>query len=259
MLGGLSLNGIFDSHAHYDDKKFSEDIDSVIKHIQENGVVNVINVGCDIESSEKSIELAKKYPFFYASVGVHPHEAGGVDENYIEKLKALQLDKTVVAIGEIGLDYHYDFSPRDVQQRVFGEQLLLANACDKPVIIHSREAVNDTMAMLEKHKPQGVVHCFTGSAETAKQCLNLGLYIGFTGVVTFPNARKTLEVIDVTPLDKILLETDCPYMAPAPFRGKRTTSDMIASTAETVARIKGISTQEMIDIARENTKRLFLR
>jgi len=258
MLGGLVLNGIFDSHAHYDDKKFRDDLDSVIKHIQENGVTNVVNVGCDIKSSEKSIALAEKYPFFYASVGVHPHEASEVDENYIEKLKALQQGEKVVAIGEIGLDYHYDFSPRDVQQRVFEEQLLLAKECDKPVIIHSREAVSDTITMLDKHKPRGVVHCFTGSAETAKQCLNLGLYIGFTGVVTFPNARKTLEVIEITPIDKILLETDCPYMAPVPFRGKRTTSDMIASTAETVARIKGISTQEMIDIARENTKTLFL-
>lgn len=250
-------NNIFDSHAHYDDERFKDDLEDVINTIQDNGVSKVINIGCNIESSNSSIELAKKYPFFYASVGIHPHEASEVPDGYIQSLDLLLSHEKVVALGEIGLDYHYDFSPREVQRNVFEEQLKLAQNKTIPVIIHSREAVEDTMTLLNQYKPEGVVHCFTGSAQTAVQVTKLGMYIGFTGVVTFPNARKTLEVIDITPLDKILLETDCPYMAPVPFRGQRTTSDMIAKTAETVAKVKGISTQKIIDIANENTMRLF--
>lgn len=253
------MKGIFDSHAHYDDKRFAEDRDEVLQQIQDNGVTNVINVGCDIESSRAAIALAHKYPFIYAAVGLHPHESAEADEGYLAEIEQMLSVDKVVALGEIGLDYHYDFSPREVQKRVFEEQLQLAQKKDVPVIIHAREATQDTMELLHRYQPKGVVHCFTGSAETAKECVKLGLYIGFTGVVTFPNARKTLEVIDVTPIDKILLETDCPYMAPVPYRGKRSTSDMIEKTAEVVARIKNVSTQEMIDIANENTRRLFSR
>ncbi len=251
------MQGIFDSHCHYDDEKYDEDREQVIAEIQKNGVCNAINIGCDIESSNDSIKLALKYPFMYAAVGIHPHTAAEVGEGYLDELEAMSANKKVVAIGEIGLDYHYDFSPRDVQQRVFEEQLILANKLNMPVVIHSREATEDTMRLLEKYKPKGVLHCYTGSAQTAKEVLKLDMYIGFTGVVTFKNARKTLEVIDITPLDRILLETDCPYMAPEPYRGKRSTSDMIEKTAETVAQVKGITAQEMIDIASENTKRLF--
>lgn len=252
------MQNIFDSHAHYDSEKFQEDLDQVIENIHQNGVCNVINVGCDIASSKASIVLAEKYEFFYASVGIHPHDAAEVPADYLVHLKELLSHEKVVALGEIGLDYHYDFSPREQQKLVFEQQLQLAREVNKPVIIHSREAVNDTMQLLHQYQPQGVVHCFTGSAETAKETLKMGMHIGFTGVVTFPNARKTLEVIDVTPLDRILLETDCPYMAPVPYRGKRTTSDMIEKTAETIAKIKGISTQQIINIAKENTERLFL-
>lgn len=252
------MPNIFDSHAHYDDERFKDDLDDVIQHIKNNGVTNVINVGCDVKSSIKSIELAKKYPFFYAAVGVHPHDAENVEKDYLLTIENLLKDEKVVALGEIGLDYHYDFSPRNIQQKVFEEQLKLAKKVDVPVIIHSREATNDTMHLLRKYNPKGVVHCFSGSAETAKETLKLGMYIGFTGVVTFPNAKKILDVIKVTPLDKLLLETDCPYMAPVPYRGKRTTSDMIEKTAETIANVKGIKTQELIDIARENTIKLFL-
>lgn len=251
------MNGIFDSHAHYDDNRFNKDREQVLHDITINGVMNVINVGCDIKSSKASIDLSEQYNFIYASVGVHPHEAVGATDNYIEQLTALSKHKKVVAIGEIGLDYHYDFSPRDVQKQVFIEQLKLAQKINMPVIIHSREAVSDMMAILNEYKPCGVVHCFTGSAQAAIETIKLGMYIGFTGVVTFPNARKTLEVIDVTPLDRLLLETDCPYMAPVPYRGKRTTSDMIVETAKTIAKVKGISTQEIIDIAKENTNTLF--
>lgn len=252
------MNNIFDSHAHYDDEKYDGDREEVIAKIRENGVSNVINVGCDIESSEKSVALAKAHDFFYAAVGVHPHSAAEVGENYLSLVEGMSKNEKVVAIGEIGLDYHYDFSPREAQLKVFEEQLILAQKLDMPVIIHSREATEDTMRLLRQYKPKGVVHCFNGSSETAKEVLKLGMYIGFTGVVTFPNARKTLEVIDVTPTDRFLLETDCPYMAPVPFRGKRTTSDMIEKTAETVARIKNIGVQEAIDFARGNTIKLFL-
>ncbi|WMJ23505.1 TatD family hydrolase [Paludicola sp. MB14-C6] len=253
------MQGIFDSHAHYDDERFEEDLEQVLQFIQDNGVTNIINVGCNIERSRECIALAKKYQFIYAAVGVHPHDSAEVDDGYIDEIDKMLHEDKVVALGEIGLDYHYDFSPRDVQKRVFEEQLQLAKAKDVPVIIHSREAVQDTMELLNQYQPKGVVHCFTGSAETAKECLKLGLYIGFTGVVTFPNARKTLEVIAATPLERILLETDCPYMAPVPFRGKRTTSDMIEKTADVIASIKNVSTQELIDIARVNTIRLFLQ
>ncbi|MFZ2538602.1 MAG: TatD family hydrolase [Oscillospiraceae bacterium] len=251
------MQGIFDSHCHYDDEKYDEDREQVIAEIQKNGVCNAINIGCDIESSNDSIKLALKYSFFYAAVGIHPHTAAEVGEGYIAELGAMATNEKVVAIGEIGLDYHYDFSPRDVQQRVFEEQLILANRLNMPTVIHSREATEDTMRILNQYRPKGVVHCFTGSAQTAQEVIKLGMYIGFTGVVTFKNARKTLEVINITPLDRILLETDCPYMAPEPYRGKRSTSDMIEKTAEAVAKVKGLTTQEIIDIARENTKRLF--
>ena len=251
------MNGIFDSHAHYDSERFLEDQDSVINEIFNNGVANVINVGCDIESSINSIELAKKYKHFYASVGIHPHEASNVTDDYLEQLEKFTKDDKVIAIGEIGLDYFYDLSDRESQKKVFEQQLKLAQKLDLPIIIHSRDAVQDTMELLSKYKLRGVQHCFTGSAETAKEVVKLGMYIGFTGVVTFQNARKTLEVIEATPLDRILLETDCPYMAPVPFRGQRTTSDMIEKTAETIAKIKGIDTQELINIASNNTKTLF--
>lgn len=251
------MNNIFDSHAHYDDERFKGDLEQVMEHIFSNGVVNVINVGCDIKSSQDSIKLTQKYNAFYASVGIHPHEASNASDGYLAQLKELSFDKKVVAIGEIGLDYHYDFSPRDVQRRVFEEQLELAKLLNLPVIIHSRESTEDTMKLLCKHKPAGVVHCFSGSAQTAAETVKLGMYIGFTGVVTFPNARKTLEAIAETPLDRILLETDCPYMAPVPHRGKRTTSDMIQYVAQVIANVKGMQAQEIIDIANVNTQTLF--
>lgn len=251
------MNGIFDSHAHYDNERFDEDRDEVLASLSQNGVCNIINVGCDKASSLASVALAEKYPFCYAAVGYHPHEAAEAKSGYLDELAELTKAKKVIAIGEIGLDYHYDFSPRDIQRRVFEEQLILANTLSLPVIIHAREASADYLDSLERYKPRGVVHCFAGSAETAKKVISMGLYIGFTGVVTFKNARKTLEAVLQTPLDRLLIETDCPYMAPEPFRGQRCRSDMLDKTAEAIANVKGISTQEVIDIARENTKRLF--
>lgn len=253
----IYMNGIFDSHAHYDDKKFSDDLELVIAQIEQNGVCGVINAACDVNSAKKSIELAERFPIFYAAVGVHPHHASEVKPDYLKKLNELVKNDHTVAIGEIGLDYHYDFSPRDKQIEVLTAQLELAEQVNLPVIIHCREATADTMELLNRFKPRGVVHCFSGSAQTAYETVKLGMYIGLTGAVTFPNAKKVLEVIECTPMESILLETDCPYMAPVPYRGKRTTSDMIVEVAKKVAEIKGITPQEVIDIARENTKTLF--
>lgn len=254
----MSYNNIFDSHAHYDDRAFKDDLDEVIKKIQDAGVTKVINVGCNIETSKSSIELTKKYPLFYCSVGIHPGDCQNLPSDYIDVLRNFAKQEKVVAIGEIGLDYHYEdgASPKE-QQKVFEEQLILAKELDLPVIIHSRDATQDTLDILKKHKPKGVVHCFSGSAETAKEILKLGMYLGFTGVLTFSNAKKAKEAVMQIPTDKLLLETDCPYMAPTPFRGKRCDSSLIEYTATAMALLKGVSTQEMIDIANENTCKLF--
>lgn len=251
------MTGIFDSHAHYDDDAFAEDRAEVLGSLPEKGVCGVVNVGCDVASSKVCISLAEQYSFVYAAVGIHPQAAGEATDADFSAIEALTQQKKVVAVGEIGLDYYYDTCPKEIQQEVFARQLALANKLDLPVIIHSREATADTLALLRKYRPKGVMHCFSSSAETAKEVVALGLYLGFTGVVTFKNVRKQLEALQGIPADRILLETDCPYMAPVPHRGKRCTSDMIALTAEAVAQVKGVSPQEMIDIARENTLRLF--
>lgn len=250
-------SGIFDSHAHYDDERFDPDREEVIAALQDNGVVNVIDIGCDLQTSRKAVELADRHSFFYAAVGYHPHEAENFNEEDFSEITDMLRHPKVVALGEIGLDYHYDLSPREVQMEVFDLQLAAAEKLDVPIIIHTREATQDTLNLLEKHNCRGVVHCYSGSAETAKILVKMGYYIGFTGVITFPNARKIVEACDVVPPDRILLETDCPYMAPVPFRGKRCWSPMIEKTAERVAEIKGMEPQALIDIARDNTKRLF--
>lgn len=251
------VSGIFDSHAHYDDERFRDDLPDVLSHLTQNGVCAVLNVGCDEQSSLSTVSLAKQIPWFYAAVGIHPHAADELSEHWMDTLMPLFSEEKVVALGEIGLDYHWDTPDRESQRTLFEAQLQLAQQVNLPVIIHSRDACADTMELLHKYNPRGVVHCFSGSAETAKEVVNMGMYVGFTGVVTFPNARKTLEAVRAVPMERLLLETDCPYMAPVPFRGKRTTSDMIQYTAQAIAEQKGLSAQEVIDIARENTCRLF--
>lgn len=251
------VSGIFDSHAHYDDERFRDDLPDVISHLKQNGVCTVLNVGCDEQSSLSTVSLAKQIPWFYAAVGIHPHAADELSEHWMDTLMPLFSEEKVVALGEIGLDYHWDTPNRESQRALFEAQLQLAQQVNLPVIIHSRDACADTMELLHKYNPRGVVHCFSGSAETAKEVVNMGMYVGFTGVVTFPNARKTFEAVRAVPMERLLLETDCPYMAPVPFRGKRTTSDMIQYTAQAIAEQKGLSAQEVIDIARENTCRLF--
>lgn len=252
------MQGIFDSHAHYNDQRFAEDRDTLLPQIHCNGVSHILNAGCDIPSSMESIRLAEQFPYIYASVGIHPEEIDPLPEDYLTTLSQLAQHPKVVAIGEIGLDYHYENANAESQQNVFIQQLDLADRLDLPVIIHSRDATQDTIRILSSRKSHhGVLHCFSGSAETAEIYIKMGYYIGFTGVVTFSNAKKAIEAVKVIPSDRILLETDCPYMAPVPFRGKRCSSDMIAYTAAKIAEIKGIDPQQMIDIARENTCRLF--
>ena len=250
-------NNIFDTHAHYDDEKFNGDRAEVLSFVKANGVSRIIDCGCDLKSSLAAVDLSEEYDFIYAAVGVHAHEADEAAEKDFAEIEKLYAHKKVVAAGEIGLDYHYDFSPRERQLEVFERQLILANKLDLPVIIHDREAHEDTLRLLKKHRPKGVVHCFSGSVESAKEVLSLGMYIGLGGAVTFKNAKKPVEVAKFVPDDFLLLETDCPYMAPVPYRGKRCDSSMIASTAELIASVRNTDTQTLIDRCHENADRLF--
>lgn len=249
---------IFDSHAHYDSRQFDEDREEMLsRFLPAHDVSGVINCASDFPSSEFSLQLAEQYEYIYAAVGVHPHEAaqaGAWDE---ARLKALATHKKCVAIGEIGLDYHYDFSPRALQKQWFEQQIVLAQALHLPIIVHDREAHADTWQLLSAYKPGGVVHCFSGSVEMARDILSVGMYIGLGGAVTFKNAKTPVEVAQYVPLDRLLLETDCPYMTPVPYRGKRCDSSYIAVTAEKIAALRGMDTQELLTAAQENAKRLF--
>lgn len=253
----MMYSNIFDTHAHYDDERFEEDRDEFLSSLPSLGVINVINCGCDLESNKKSIELCKKFDYFYCAVGIHPSNITEKSYDELEKIKELYRYNKCVAIGEIGLEYHYDFIPKDVQLDIFEKQLILSKELDMPVIVHDREAHEDTMTLLKKYQPKGVVHCFSGSAEMAKEVLKLGMHIGLGGAVTFKNARKPLEVAEMLPIDRLLLETDCPYMAPVPCRGKRNSSDLIMYTAEKLAEVKTMDTQELINKANENARILF--
>lgn len=248
---------IFDTHAHYDDIRFDETRDEVILNLPSGGVCGVINCGSDILSSEKSVELANKYDFFYAAVGIHP-ESVTTDSVFESSLfEKLIKNKNVVAIGEIGLDYHWDASLKDKQINLFEQQVVFANNHLLPVIVHDREAHFDTLEILKKHRPTGVVHCFSGSVEMAKEIIGLGMYVGIGGVLTFKNAKKLCEVAKEISLERILLETDAPYMAPEPFRGKTNNSTFIDFVAQKLAEIKNISKEEILKITRSNAEKLF--
>jgi TatD DNase family protein len=249
---------IFDSHAHYDDEAFNEDRDKVIQGLGDNGVIGVLNCGASIESARMSVELSNKYDFIYSAVGVHPEHADMVNGEVIEELRSLAQNSKVKAIGEIGLDYYYDENPsREIQKTAFKLQMKLAKELKLPVVIHDRDAHKDTLDILREFPEViGVVHCFSGSVEFAKECLKLGYYIGFTGVITFKNAVKIIEVARVVPMDRMLVETDCPYMAPTPYRGKRNQSDYIKYIIEKIAEIKELTTGEIEDATVINVKRL---
>lgn len=251
------MNNIFDSHAHYDSEAFNDDRKELLNALQSQGVCGIINCGSDMASSLASLELADEFDFIYAACGVHPHEAESCKQGYLPVLKKLCNEEKCVAVGEIGLDYHYDFSPRDIQKTVFEQQLVLAKELDLPVIIHDRDAHEDTFELLKRYKPKGVVHCFSGSVEMAKEIVKLGMYIGLGGAVTFKNARKPLEVAAYVPDEKLLIETDCPYMTPVPHRGKRCDSSYIPFTAQVLADVRNSTIEAVLDLTRKNANILF--
>ena len=233
---------LIDSHAHLDDERFDKDRDDIIKSLYESYVELVINPGADLNSSIKAVALAEKYDNIYAAVGVHPHSASEMDQSTMDILRSFAAREKVVAIGEIGLDYYYDNSPRDVQRRWFREQLRLAKEVDLPVIIHSRDAAGDTMEILKEEQDgrlTGVLHCYSGSVEMAEEYIKLGFYISLAGPVTFKNAKVPKEVAKAVPLDKLLIETDSPYMTPEPYRGKRNEPKYVRYVAETIAELGG--------------------
>ena len=249
---------LFDTHAHMNDPAFDEDRNEMILGLKGKGTDFVMNVGCCLESSKDCIALAEKYPFVYASVGSHPDSADEVNEEVIEKYRVMAQHEKVLAIGEIGLDYYYETVPREVQQKAFRMQMELAKEINMPVIVHERNAHDDGMRIVKEFKNvTGVFHCYSGSAEMARQLVNMGWYIGFTGVLTFKNARKAVETAEQIPLERIVLETDCPFMAPEPFRGKRNDPGYLYRMAERLAEIRGISVEEVQAVTTENAKRLY--
>ena len=249
---------IFDSHAHYDDRAFDGDREAVLSTLPGAGVCGVINCGVDILSSQKALALAKQYPFLWAAVGIHGQEAGRAKPGDLNRLLPLLDEPRAVALGEIGLDYHYDDgAPRDVQRELLERQLQIAVERDVPVILHDREAHEDMWKLLQRYKPRGVMHCFSGSVEMARDLVGIGMYIGLGGAVTFKNARRPIEVAAWVPEDRLLIETDAPYMTPAPFRGKRNSSALIPYTAEKIAQVRRMTIEQILRITKENTERLF--
>jgi len=248
---------LFDTHAHLDDVKFDADREAVIQKIIDSGVGRVVNIGADMESSKMSIQLAEKYDFIYAAVGVHPHDAENMTDDDLLTIEKWAAHPKVVAIGEIGLDYFYDNSPREKQRYWFEKQLFLAEKLDKPVIIHDRDAHGDTLEILGKSKAKGIVHCFSGSVEMAKQIVDMGFYISFAGPLTYKNSRHAVEVARVMPIDKILIETDCPYLSPDGHRGQRNDSSLVRLVCEKLAEIRGISFEEAAKITYQNAERVY--
>lgn len=246
---------IIDSHAHYDDSSFDADREEVLRELFSGEICKIVNIGCSVKSSYSSVKLAEEYAGIYAAVGLHPDAADEIGQ--VDEIRRLCDNKKAVAVGEIGLDYHYEEHRRDIQKKAFEEQLKLAAELDMPVVIHSRDAWEDTMELIRKYRPKGVMHCFSGSAETAREIVGMGMYVGFTGVVTFKNAKKALKALEAVPLDRLLVETDCPYMAPEPNRGKRNYSGYLPYTVAAMAAAKGVSPDEMAEITAENAERLF--
>ncbi len=249
---------LFDTHAHLLDERFDEDRASLIETLPSLGMEGMIEVGTTVQDSRAAVNLAADVNYIYAAIGVHPHEAKDVSGDYISQLEALAAQPKAVAMGEVGLDYHYDLSPRDAQQRVFSEQLALAMRLGLPVVIHMREATQDTLAILREHPGlKGVMHCFSGSAETAEILVDMGLCVSFTGSVTFKNARKTVEAAQVVPLNRLMAETDCPYLSPEPVRGRRNDPSNVRYVLQKLADIKGVPFEDMCAINIENAKGLY--
>ena len=250
---------VFDTHAHYDSGAFNGDRLELLAAMPSRGVELIVNPGCDLESSRTAVELSERFPFVYAAVGVHPSDCGDWEDSWLDELRSLAARPKVRAIGEIGLDYYWkDNPPRDFQKQVFHRQMELARELGLPVIIHDREAHQDCLSIVREH-PQvtGVYHCYSGSLEDAKVLVSLGWMISFTGTITYKNARKALEVIEWLPMDRIMIETDSPYLTPEPFRGKRNDSGHVHLVAEKIAQIKGLEPGEAARITLENGKRFF--
>jgi TatD DNase family protein len=252
---------LFDSHAHLNDERFDEDRDELIKSLREKNVDLVVNPGADIETSKSAVELSNKYDFIYAAVGVHPHDVSELDDSAIKTLREMATkNNKVVAIGEIGLDYYYDHSPREAQKEWFKKQILLANELKLPIIIHDRDAHADTFDIIKEYKSDEigcVLHCYSGSVELAREYIKMGCYISIPGTVTFKNSRKVREVAREIPLNKLFIETDSPYMAPEPHRGKRNDPSLVAFVADKIAQEKEISYEEVCEKTKENAKIFF--
>ena len=251
---------IFDTHAHYDDEAFDEDRDEVLTSLRKRGVGTVVNVGASMEGSRRSVSLSEEYEFVYSAVGVHPDEVGELREEDMEWMREQLQKPKVVAVGEIGLDYYWDKEGHDLQKKWFLRQLKLAKELKKPVIIHSREAAADTMELLKANyhgEMPMVMHCYSYSPEMASEYLKMGFYLGIGGVLTFKNAKKLKEVVKETPIDRIVLETDCPYLSPVPNRGKRNSSLNLPYVVEEISRIKNVSVEQIIEITNRNAKQMY--
>lgn len=250
---------LFDTHAHFDDSQFDSDRDEVIKSLADDGVTRVMNIGANMETSEKAIEIANKYNFIYATVGVHPCDTYDMTDEDIERLRIMAKNNPKVrAIGEIGLDYHFDDTKPDIQKEWFIKQLHLAKELNMPVVIHDRDSKGDAIEILKREGiSNGVMHCFSGSAETARELVKMGFMISFTGVLTFKNARRAVEACRSIPIERLMIETDCPYMAPEPHRGERNYSGYVKYVARKMAEIKGLSYEETARITMENGLRFY--
>lgn len=251
---------IFESHAHYDDEDFDKDREELLGSLAEHGIGTVINIGASIAGSEMTVELSERYPFVYGAVGVHPSEVEELTEEGLARLRSLCSHEKIVAVGEIGLDYHYPEPAMSVQKEWFERQLELAREVKLPVIIHSREAAKDTLDIMKAHRAEeigGVIHCFSYAKEMAKEYLDMDYYFGIGGVITFKNAKKLKEAVQYIPMDRILLETDSPYLSPEPHRGERNSSLNLPYVAEAISELKGISYEEVVEITERNARRLF--
>lgn len=251
---------LVDTHVHLDDPRLCKDLEQILTEAQQAGVKRLINIGHNLESSRASLQLAQRYNNIWAAVGVHPHSAKEMTAAHWEELQALAVQPKVVAIGEIGLDYHYDHSPRPVQREVFKGQLELAKEVGLPVVIHQREAVQETLGLLKQFAPLphgGVMHCFSGSVETLRQCLEMNLHIGLGGTVTFANARRVKEVAAAVPLSRLVLETDCPYLAPHPHRGKTNRPGFLPLIAEEISKLRSLEVDQLAAICAANAEALF--
>ncbi|MDD6572784.1 MAG: TatD family hydrolase [Thermoflexaceae bacterium] len=252
---------IFESHAHYDDDKFDEDREELLSHLVENGIEYVVNIGSSIDSCKRTVKLMERYDYIYGALGIHPNEVHLVtDEEYEWLVREVKTNPKVRAIGEIGLDYYWEEPEPSVQKEWFEKQIELARQVKLPMVIHSRDAAKDTYDMMNALRCSeigGVVHCFSYSAEEAKKYLDMGFYLGIGGVVTFKNGKKLKEVVEYAPLDRILLETDCPYLAPEPNRGRRNSSLNIPYIAKAIAGIKGVTYDEVVDITAQNAKKMY--